>query len=201
VRIASKIVTAVFGDCFYAEEPEMMAGIRVVPAVMPVGLAVGRIVEVCGTMQTANHERFVAGEAVAPGGSTTIGPASIVNRNLGGGPLGLQEGITADCAYVTSSGLCTCGLNNIGLLVRSWGTVTEVGTDCFWIDDGFGIAGDVGHRGVRVVTTGLQVPEGLHEGAYALATGISGSVEIVGGKLARKITPRNSDDIVIIEHS
>jgi hypothetical protein len=59
VGFLSKIVTAVFHNYFYVEEPDRSAGIRVVPLEMPNGLAVGKTVDVGGIVESSNGERFV----------------------------------------------------------------------------------------------------------------------------------------------
>jgi len=65
VGLASKVVTALLSDCLYVEESGRHAGIRIVPVQMPSGLAVGQTVDVGGTMQTANGERYVADSIVS----------------------------------------------------------------------------------------------------------------------------------------
>ena len=50
VGLANQVVTAVFDGCFYIENPNRFSGIKVVPMVMPVGLSVGSIVNVAGTI-------------------------------------------------------------------------------------------------------------------------------------------------------
>jgi chitodextrinase len=64
VGFVSKIVTAIFSGNLYIEESDRRNGIKVVPVEMPSGLAVGSIVDVGGTMQTANGERYVGGATV-----------------------------------------------------------------------------------------------------------------------------------------
>jgi len=64
VGLVSKIVTAVFGNSFYVTEADRHAGIKVVPVVLPTGLAPGSIVDVGGTMLTSDNERHIAGATV-----------------------------------------------------------------------------------------------------------------------------------------
>ena len=59
VGLADKIVTAVFAGGFYIEESDRNTGIRVVPVETLGVLAVGSLVDIGGTMQTANGERYV----------------------------------------------------------------------------------------------------------------------------------------------
>ncbi|MBI2844110.1 MAG: hypothetical protein HYX78_11980 [Armatimonadetes bacterium] len=61
VGLASKVVTAVFFDCFYIEEASREAGIKVKPiAGIPSGLAPGNIIDVGGLMRTdSSFERWI----------------------------------------------------------------------------------------------------------------------------------------------
>ena len=100
------------------------------------------------------------------------------NRNLGGGPFGFQAGI-GDGA----------GLNNIGLLVRTWGRIVErdASSPATWfrIDDGSGV-------NVKcVVSGGVSIdPNWIYVGV----TGIS-SCEKPGDDLLRLIRVRDAADI------
>ena len=60
-------MTAVFSGGFYIEESDRNVGIKVVPVETPGGLAVGSVVDVGGTMQTAGGERYVGGATVIIG--------------------------------------------------------------------------------------------------------------------------------------
>jgi hypothetical protein len=64
VGMASKTVSAVFGDRFYIEEQDRSAGIEVIPAAMPAGLAAGRMVDIGGVMRTEGGERYIEAGAV-----------------------------------------------------------------------------------------------------------------------------------------
>ncbi|GAG20542.1 unnamed protein product, partial [marine sediment metagenome] len=62
--MSSEVVTAVFGDCFYVQESGGIPGIRVDPPAMPAGLAIGKTVDVWGTMKTTSSgERYIQGDA------------------------------------------------------------------------------------------------------------------------------------------
>ena len=71
-----------------------------------------------------------------------IAPLAIDNAAIGGGPLnqytpGVEGGV---------------GLNNVGLLIRTWGQVTYVdpGDTFFYIDDGANKDDGSGHVGIRI---------------------------------------------------
>lgn len=59
--LSSKVVSAVFGDRFYIQEPSRSGGVMVVPADgLPSGLAAGKRVDVGGPVRTnAAHERWI----------------------------------------------------------------------------------------------------------------------------------------------
>jgi len=67
VGLSSKVVTAVFGDMFYIEESDRLAGIMVAPiGGIPDGLTEGSTVEVAGYMRTnAASERWIEADVSA----------------------------------------------------------------------------------------------------------------------------------------
>jgi len=64
VGMVSKTVTAIYSGCFYVEETDRYAGIKVVPIEMPGGLVVGSVVDVGGIVQTINEERYIGSATV-----------------------------------------------------------------------------------------------------------------------------------------
>ena len=98
------------------------------------------------------------------GGPVIVDPVGTSNKSLGGGVFGLQVGVTDGT-----------GLNTIGLLVKTSGTVTSVGADGFTIDDG----SDVDVK--CVVPTGIPSVDD-----YVAVTGVS-SCEEVAGEVERVI--------------
>jgi hypothetical protein len=65
VGMISKTVTAIYDGFIYIEESDRYAGIKVVPVEMPAGLATGQTVDVGGTIETADGERYITGATVA----------------------------------------------------------------------------------------------------------------------------------------
>jgi len=126
---------------------------------------------------------------------TEIKPVMMSNRAVGGGQLneytpGVAGGI---------------GLNNIGLLVRTWGTVTYVDAvnKFFYIDDGSRLndmSGIHGAVGLRVSYSGLApgvtfTPPSV--GELVAVTGISSTTAITVGQETRIIPtlkPRRDAD-------
>src|SRR5690606_30155191 len=82
------------------------------------------------------------------------------------------------------------GLNNIGLLVTTWGTVTWIGDGYLYLDDGSGLRDGTGPVGIRVIYD----PTGYGVGDYLNVRGIS-SCFSTGNSVARQILIRSMDDI------
>lgn len=161
--IASKIVTAVFADCFFIEEPKRFAGIRCVPAHPgPIeGLKPGDIVDVAGQMSTLHGERIIAeAEYVRRGSGEPIKPVGIVEKSA---------------------------LNPVpdllGLYVTLSGRVTAVDTGWFVVDDGSRVDSARGVAGIEVRCDGAPAIEGdpVTIGRHVAATGVL-CRELVGGQ-------------------
>jgi hypothetical protein len=101
----------------------------------------------------------------------------------GGSAIGLQQGITGGF-----------GLNNIGLLVRTWGKVTLAGRGWFYLDDGSGVNSGCGVIGIHVDAPSMSLPT---KGSYVAVTGIS-SCDLYLGNVVNTLRPRSQDDISVI---
>lgn len=175
VRLPGKIVTAPpsrVGGAFYIEEPDRSGGIRV--KWNGFEIPEGSAVSVVGRLATLD-----TGERQVLPTSVTYGTAGSVD------PLGISS-------WAAGSPL------SLGLLVRAWGTVTGVGMDCFWIDDGGAISADDGHTGIRVACSGLTLPSGFGVGAYVSVSGVCSSIRSASGNVARQIIAREAADIQLL---
>lgn len=158
VSVAGKIAIsgeADFSGFFYVMESDRSGGIRVAaPASAVAGLGRGSVVNVIGTMSTtASGERQISGSIVIIASTAAeITPLGMPNRSIGGGDLGGQLGATGGK-----------GLNNVGMLVKTWGVVTASGAGYIEVDDGSGP--------VRIDTTTLASQPGV--GAYISVIGVS----------------------------
>lgn len=180
VEISGAVVAAVFPDGFYIMDADRINGIKVImqdPAVSE-----GQIVNVTGVMTTLNDERQIINAQIDAllGAAMSVEPLGMPNATVGGGPVGKwASGVTEGA-----------GLSNLGLLVRTWGKVTERGTSphaYFVIDDGSGV-------GVKVqVQSGSSLPV---VGDVVSATGISTIEPRVDGKRGRLIRARRASDII-----
>jgi len=161
VTLTAKTVTYASPDFFYIEEDSRCMGIRVDKTAH--GLAVGMKADVTGAMKTnINRERYIlastAVQTAPPNDSGTIIPVSMNNNALGGGDwsvsgTGGQRGITGSDA-----------VNNIGLLVKTWGRFQMIDATTFALDSGEGLD-------IR-----CTVPAGTFLNAgweYAVVTGVS----------------------------
>ncbi len=178
-QISGVVVSAVFSDGFYIEDPKRTTGMKVIMSNS--GLVEGQIVNVTGTVTTLNDERQLINASVSTmlAASMILGPVGMPNLAVGGGPVsGWTSGV--------SKGV---GLSNTGLLVKTWGTVTQNGTlpsPYFVLDDGSGV-------GVKVrVPSGSALPA---IGAFASAAGISTSELDGQGRRCRVIRARRASDI------
>lgn len=175
IALDDRIVTAVFNDCIYIEDPDRTSGIRVIAT----GLSEGTVLDLAGYLSTTNGEREISAYFVTPGGSCPVPkPLTLSNISLGGASLNAYTpGITG-----------ALGVNNIGLLVTTSGRVKSPGTGYFTISDGSLSSLKV------VVPPGVTMPG---TGKYTIVTGIS-SVE-AGTARTRLLRVRKQSDIVVVD--
>ncbi len=188
VKLKNKIVTAAFGGLCYIEEPNRSSAMRVV---WPITVAVGDVIDVTGRLT------LDAGELAAQASSLSVvahnatlvpKPMGLSNHTVGGG----------DYQCATDQGqqgvIDGVGLNNVGLLVTTFGMVTYGNSSAFYIDDGSALNDGSGHIGVKVFASGLIIPLG----GFVKATGISMCETNAQNKLVRLLRVRTQDDIKMI---
>lgn len=196
VYLARKVVIAgndQLANTIYVSELDGSEGIRISHSAGAVPtVSEGDLVNVYGTLSTINGERAIISPTVEVIGSgcAVPKPKSMPNRNVGGEPLG---------SYVAGV-LGGSGPNNLGMLITTWGRVTNVDSTAktFSIDDGsgrqtLGIPGLRVHCGGRAGGTNLILPE---IGDYVLVTGISTSFSS-GSTIISNVRPRKQSDIVV----
>jgi hypothetical protein len=145
VSLPGKVVTAVFDDCAFVEEADRSAGIRCVGP--HTGIAVGSVVAVQGTVDSLYGETVLSGATYSAGEGT----GSVA-------PLGMSCDMFA-----------RVGLDPLGLLARTAGRVTRVGSGYFVIWDGSYAASPRGGLGVEVRTKSGNLPP---VGSFVGVTGI-----------------------------
>jgi len=182
VKITGKVVTAATGTVrpgFYIEEPDRSAGIYVASQMM---VPEGAVVEVIGPVSTLDGERIISAQStsiVINDSATVPKPVGMSNAALGGAAVG-------NVTVPIGKGK---GVRNVGLLVRTWGKVTAVGTGWFYIDDGSKCSDGTGITGIKVISTANPAP-----GSFVTVTGICSS-EKVGTKFSPVIRTRRASDV------
>ncbi len=177
-----------FGDYIYIERSDQSGGVRVQP--LSGSFSAGSKVHVLGKLGTnSDGERFIRDATITLCGTEDVGPVMLSNKDLGGQDMHYNP-ITGAGQRGVEDGV---GLNNIGLLVTTFGKVSIVGSDWFYIDDGYHAHDFSIFNGIRVRCGTLTKPS---SGDYVFVTGIS-SIMKVNDRLFRSIRPRTQEDIQI----
>ncbi|MHB9036362.1 MAG: right-handed parallel beta-helix repeat-containing protein [Armatimonadota bacterium] len=208
LRFAGGIVTASQPDRFYIETSDRIVGIGVSGSAS----VLGRNVSIEGTVVTANQERMINATWVGDGGSAAAPlPWFMTEKSLGGGGLGLQSGVS-DWHFVGKTDetgrhysertlAASGGANNIGLLVKMVGQVSQSGAGYFYLDGGTGFDdGDPNVKGVRVDWPYPLLAPPI--GSFVSVTGIS-SCRVVSHidnaeVVVRFLRPVTADSVVVV---
>lgn len=156
VNLPGKIVTAVFSDCVFIEEPNRSAAIRC--QVSSAGLEPGMVVSVTGTVGLRYGEIVLYSVDITPSGFR----ANIL-------PVGMA------CETMMK-----VGLDVTAMLVRIAGKVTRTGSGWCVIDDGSYLLSPRGGRGIEVQFASGSPPPAE---SYVAVTGIV-CRELVGSRFA-----------------
>lgn len=184
ISLSGAVVTAVFTEYFYVEQDDCSAGIRVA---WTGGVTEERRVNVTGTLETRDGiERQVRADGVSDAGPGSVEPIGMKNRALGGSDYVYAPGPPVSGQMGRTGG---AGLNNVGLLVRTWGRVIPVDSTSFRVDDGSGIQ-------PRVVLPAGVAPPGA--GRAVGVTGVS-SLESGPGSVTSLIVMRREADMVVLD--
>ncbi|MBP6964471.1 MAG: PQQ-binding-like beta-propeller repeat protein [Armatimonadetes bacterium] len=174
------VVTGSFSDCFYVEQPDRSAGIKVAANGKPIP-AEGTLVSLVGTMTT------VGGEAAVSLGTVHRKGTASVPRALGM----VLKTVCPERPDLRPGGTSAPGLETIGLLVTIRGRVTAVMSDSFYVDDCSGYADPLGISGIKVRTTSLsplRVITPPANGKWVRVTGVL-SVEPINGSFRHVLRP------------
>jgi parallel beta-helix repeat protein/predicted outer membrane repeat protein len=202
VGLTGLVVTAVSmpGPSVYVETASRSSGIRVTTDAV---LTEDQVVNVLGTMRTdsTTGERYVSPASSWPkpsGASKTLRPLHLLNRDLGGETDGAQAGVWSKQKVKNAGGQYelvwkeAAGMNNIGLMVTTWGNITSVGSGYFYLDDGSALDDGSGRKGLKVLATGFTFPAT----GYIKVTGISSCEKGADAKIIRLLRVRKQEDIV-----
>ncbi|MGQ9456487.1 MAG: lectin like domain-containing protein [Armatimonadota bacterium] len=207
VVVRRAVVTRVFGEVFYIESDDRVAGIRVVKSSH--GLSPGMRVDIIGVVQTnSDGERYIDALWVARSGEGIVKPVGIGESSIGGGDYCYnpetgagQHGVSFwQRVWIPEQGwqwqfISAGGPNNIGLLVTTWGRVTWSGNGEFYIDGGCGTKDEDEHIGLRVWAPDVVAPA---PGAFARITGVVSCYK-VDGVLYRRLLVSDQSDIVVLD--
>lgn len=190
IYLTGKVVTAAFADCFYVEETDRSAGIKVIPNGLQIP-AEGTSVSLTGRLATDNGEAAVSLTTLHCDGSSPLPrPVGLLARTACMGP-------QADIRPGVAPG---CGLEAIGLLVTIRGRITASNTESFYLDDNSGVTDPSGIAGIKARAQGLSPGRSIAPpatGNWYRVTGVL-SVEKVGTTFRRVIRPRSQADILPI---
>ncbi|NLN77242.1 MAG: PQQ-binding-like beta-propeller repeat protein, partial [Armatimonadetes bacterium] len=178
VYLPAKIVSAVFEDCLYIQEPGGYAGIKVIYGATEPPAEGAKINLMAWTIMDGPEAALVLQSYIIEG-EPSIPKA-----------LGLSNSAIARNADA-AGGACSTGL-----LATVWGRVNAVGDDHLYIDDGSGIVDASGVCGIKIRTHGQD----LTVGDYIRVTGVV-SVEQTETSNGKLIRPRNEADIITLSAS
>ncbi|MHB1459602.1 MAG: hypothetical protein ACYC0V_22045, partial [Armatimonadota bacterium] len=185
VLLSGKVASASFpgSGFFFMQEAGIGSGIRVDTSIQTWPQPGQEVSIASYEVSTSSSQRVLTASAndITLGTAGTVAPVGVNNRSLAGGAFNV----------LTPGATGAFGLNNIGLLVRTWGRTTDVQSNYLYITDGsddLGVKVDLTQGGGNPISHNLQV------GDYAAITGIS-LLESSGSDLVRVIKPRDSDDL------
>ncbi|MHB9037394.1 MAG: right-handed parallel beta-helix repeat-containing protein [Armatimonadota bacterium] len=196
VELSDVFVTAVFDDGFYVQSGDRTAGIKI--RTYGATVSVGQMLHIIGVTTTNGIEREIMNPeiTVLPSPAAEPKPLAVTNSALGGGGLGGQNGvwgwearIGSDCKVI-KEWKPACGLNNVGLLVKTWGRVQQIVSD----SRPYILICDGSLTQVRVYLPNGAVPP--NKGAFVVATGISTVAMDENGTAVRCIRARAAADLV-----
>ncbi|MFQ3549814.1 MAG: alpha-L-arabinofuranosidase C-terminal domain-containing protein [Armatimonadota bacterium] len=203
VSISDVVVSAVFDGFIYVQDQNRTAGIRV--KTDNNNFEVGDIVRVVGEVDRSEPEIAIAAESITLiSKNFSVKPMGMNNKTVGGGSTdGGQAGVWSWEVVEDENNpenfidvwMCADGLNNIGLLVKTWGKVTHIGDGYMYIDDGSDLNDDPANcqnptRGIKVICDASGFQAGVD---FVAITGISSCYERDGYLVRQIITRLNSD--------
>lgn len=202
-RLLRKVVStssASIPGRLYVQEPDRSGGILLsFSGGVPAGFAEGDVVDLQGSVGKVQGEVAIMNPTIVlshPAENLTVEPLGVTNKQMGGATFGRQAGVVDNYSLPRTFAK---GLNNTSLLVKTWGKVTAVSSDWFYIDDGSNLEDHTGNSGVFVYC-GTLIRPALN--AYVSVTGISGceSLPPPNDHIHRRVLrPRTQEDIVVVK--
>ena len=182
--LRGNIVSATGSGYFYIQDPSELQGMKIVA---PDAVSQGQKLDVVGTiLGEEGAERYLdcSGNAVK-----LIAPGPISLNAIGTGARSVGGGAFNSYTPGVMGGV---GVNNIGLLMRVWGKVTQRNTSApqyFYINDGAGLkdgtqTAGVDNVGIRILANPTDYPTG----SYVIVTGAASTFN--SGGLRPRILPQ-----------
>jgi len=176
--VESAIVTAASTDWAYMESADRSSGIKIIGSPLPPR---DRVIDITGAVEWSEGEKAIRIATISVGD-----PGSVK-------PLGMS--VRAIAMYGPNTGvvhaLGAAGLCSVGLLVRTWGTVTSRASGFFYVDDGSIVQDGTGNTGLRILCDGLTPPA---LGKRVQVTGI-GTLFLHGNTYMPALRLRDSADL------
>lgn len=192
VTLPAKLISASFGDCFYIQEADKTAGLKVEYDTMP---SADQEVTVSGELGTQGVERLLFADSVTTGSAVQVMPLFMATRSLGG-----SVGSPPWLGFADSVGMA--GAYNLGLLTSISGAVTFVDHEgqFAYIDDGSVLndGNTLGTAGTAILGLRIILPIGVSTpspGNYVGVSGIASSDNLDGFPI-RALRVRYQNDIV-----
>lgn len=200
VDLKSKVLTTSTGEIsnrLYVQEEGRSSGICLYfTTSVPQNLLDGDFVDVSGAVGSFSGERVIMDPIVTKvttRANTKQKPLMMSNSTVGGGLLGRQAAVVDQYSYPR---VMSKGLNNIGMLTKTYGKVTQVAPDWFYLNDGSNLDDGTGYTGVYVYVGTQIVRPNL--GKRVAVTGISSCEILSGSPVPRRVLrPRRQTDIRI----
>ncbi|MFQ3549544.1 MAG: carboxypeptidase-like regulatory domain-containing protein, partial [Armatimonadota bacterium] len=202
ISLLDKVVSGIFTNenAVYISEKDGSAGVRVNNN--GAGLSIGDRVNISGVISTRKpdgvtpSEREIASAQITKIGSNyAVKPFGMGNYAVGGGAIppyvpGVTDG--------PINGVFTpaIGLNTMGMLVKTYGTVTRVLSSGFYVDDGKNIPDIPNRLGILITTPDSNIP--VQVGYVVSVSGIvRGSIPSGWPTNRRNIIMRSWSDLTI----
>lgn len=184
VSLPGKVIAAVLPgkNCMYVQEPDRSSGIRVDGTWS--GYDVGDRVDITGVVTTRKPSGSIPSERQISAATLTLAA-----RGNGDGP----EPLMSTCKVIGGAAVLPylpgvqsgVGLNNMGLLMRVCGRVTNKTTQYVWVDDGSNLADDWGVPTVMVECPSLA-PAEVQVGDLVAAAGVVSGYIANGATASRR---------------
>lgn len=159
LSVPGVVVTASFADCFFVENTDRSAGMKVISTAKP---AVGKMVSIVGTIVKENREVAIQPVELGVGDDSAV-PAPVAVTGKVAGEL--------DKAGAAAQGLMVKVAGKVTAVTYDPADMTKV--NGYFLDDGSGLAGDGVNKGLYVIV----------DPAWGVSSDIVGTFKTIEGPL------------------